>query len=65
MKVPLSDRLVAALRTEYPRCLTDSEAVGQMVESIVWQHLAANGRTRHTLAEYPPDPIVDEATACV
>lgn len=57
MQIDLSDRLVAAMRAEYPGCLVDRDAVGEMAETICWQHLSMNGRTRGLLAEHPADPV--------
>lgn len=52
MIIHLSNRLVAAMCAEYPGCLPSSEAVGDMAEALISQHLAMNRRTRQLIDEH-------------
>ncbi len=52
MRIQLSDRLVAALRTEYPNCLTTAGAVTDLVDAVLWQHLSMIARTRAAVASW-------------
>lgn len=52
MKVHLPPTLVSQLCSEYPGCLSTAEAVGDMVASIVAQHLALNGHTRSCVVSW-------------
>lgn len=54
MSIDLSPTLTAALRAEYPGCLTDGAAMGDMVEAILWQWIARVKRSQRTLDEHRP-----------
>lgn len=53
IRVHLPDRLLAALRAEYPTTFTSTDAVAAFTEYVLWAHLAATARARATLSILP------------